>query len=236
VGHRIGRRLRRAGIATALRLRDADIRWIRKQFSVTLQQTVLELRGQRCFTAEFTPAPARQIVRSRSFGRAVRDLAELEQAVAMHATRAAEKLRAQHLAAGLIGVFIMTNRHKTDQPQYSNSATLRLAIPSDATDTLIAAALRGLRRIYRPGSAYNKAGVMLMDLTSARTGQPHLFPELDQSQSSPLDKTLDAANRRFGRGTLRYAAVGNDHPWAMQRNHCSPRYTTAWSDLPVIKA
>ena len=235
VGRRLGRRLRRAGVNTALLLRDADLRWVRKQFNVTLQQTVLELRGQRCFPAEFTPAPARQIVRSRSFSRPVRDLAELEQAAAMHATRAAEKLRAQHLSAGLLGVFIMTNRLKTDQPQYSNSATLRLAVPSDATDTLIAAALRGLRRIYRTGYAFNKAGVMLMNLSSADTGQPNLFPELDQPQSSPLDATLDAINQRFGQATLRYAAVGTNHPWAMQRNHCSPRYTTAWSDLPKAK-
>jgi DNA polymerase V len=77
---------------------------------------------------------------------------------------------------------------------------------------------------------------MLMDLRDARARQPHLFTELDQPQSSPLDETLDAVNRRFGRATLRYAAVGYHHPWAMQRNHCSPRYTTAWPDLPAVKA
>ncbi len=234
VGPRNSVKLRRAGIATALLLRDADLQWIRKTLTVTGVQTVLELRGQRCFAADMTPEPNQQIVRSRSFGRAVTGLEELTQAVAMHATRAAEKLRAQKSAAGLVSVFVMTNRHKAS-PQYSNSATLKLAIPSDATDTILAAALRGLRRIYRPGYAFKKAGVMLMDLSPVAAATPMLFAELQAPQSSPLDETLDAVNRRFGSQALRYAAVGFQHPWSMRREHRSPQYTTQWSDLPVVK-
>ena len=236
VGPRYERMLKRHGVTTAMALRDADPQWVRRKMTVTGLQTVLELRGQRCFAAEMQPPPNQQIVRSRSFGRPVEALEDLEQAIAMHASRGAEKLRRQKRAAGVMGVFLVTNRFRTDQPQYSNSVSLKLAIPSDATDTLIACALTGLRRIYRRGYAYKKAGVMLMDLTSAVGAAPCLFPELQQPQSSPLDATLDVANRRYGARTLQYAALGFKHPWAMQREHCSPRYTTCWSELPVAKA
>lgn len=235
VGPKNAQKLRRVGITTALLLRDADLQWIRKTLTVTGVQTVLELRGQRCFKADMSPEPNKQIVRSRSFGRPVTSLEELTQAVAMHASRAAEKLRAQQSATRLVSVFLMTNRHK-EGPQYSNSATLKMAIPTDATDTILAAALKGLRHIYRPGYAYKKTGVMLMDLTSISAAQPTLFPEFRVPQSSPMDATLDAVNRRFGSQTLRYAAVGFEHPWAMRRGHSSPQYTTRWADLPIVKA
>ena len=235
VGPRYARMLAREGIVTARALRDADLAWVRQKMTIGGMRTVLELRGQRCFRAEMEPPPSQQIVRSRSFGRAVESLEDLEQAVAMHASRAAEKLRGQHLAAGLASVFIATNRFKSDSPQYGNSVTVKLAIPTDATNTLIACTLRGLRRIYRPGYAYKKAGVMLMDLTSATDAPQSLFAELQSPQSSSLDPTLDAVNRRFGPNTLRYAAVGLDHPWAMRRQFCSPRYTTCWNELPAVK-
>jgi DNA polymerase V len=76
---------------------------------------------------------------------------------------------------------------------------------------------------------------MLMDLTSATDAPQSLFAELQSPQSSSLDPTLDAINRRFGANTLRYAAVGFDHPWAMCRQFCSPRYTTCWNELPAVK-
>ncbi|MHC4294652.1 MAG: DUF4113 domain-containing protein, partial [Planctomycetota bacterium] len=123
-----------------------------------------------------------------------------------------------------------------DLRQYGNSVSLRLAIPSDATDTLITCALVGLRRIYRQGYAYKKTGVMLMDLTSAVDVPANLFAELQPPQSSPLDDALDKVNRRYGARTLRYAAVGFEHRWAMRREFCSPRYTTRWDELPVAKA
>jgi DNA polymerase V len=198
-------------------------------------QTVLELRGQPCFATEMSPAPNKQIVRSRSFGRPIESLVELEQAVATHASRAAQKLRQQGLAAGMMSVFIMTNRFKANSPQYSNSATLQLAIPSDATDTLIACGLKGLARIYRKGFAYKKAGVMLMDLIPARGQQMNLFEVLQCPQSSRLDPVLDKINRRFGSNALRYAVMGFEQPWAMRREFCSPHYTTNWCDLPVAR-
>jgi DNA polymerase V len=235
IGPRYARKLAKYDIHTAAQFSSASLTWVRQHFTVVGMQTAMELCGQRCFTAEMEPVPSKQIVRSRSFGRPVKSLTDLLQAVAMHASRAAEKLREQKLAAGVLAVFVMTNHFRTDQPQYDSSAALEMTIPTDATDTLIAAATRGVRHMYRRGYAYKKAGVMLMDLRSVAGFAPVLFEELQGPQSSPLDATLDRINRRYGSQTLRYAAVGFDHAWGMQREFCSPKYTTRWSDLPVAK-
>ena len=73
-----------------------DIRFIRKHFSVVLERTVSELRGEPCLgLEEFAPAK-QEIVCSRSFGGRVSDYIEMRQAICSYASRAAEKLRGEH--------------------------------------------------------------------------------------------------------------------------------------------
>lgn len=49
--------------------------------------------------------------------------------------------------------------------------------------------------------------------------------------------TMDAVNSRWGRGSLRTAAVRSDHlEWEMARGSLSPGYTTDWEGLPVVLA
>ncbi|STV36476.1 Error-prone, lesion bypass DNA polymerase V (UmuC) [Klebsiella pneumoniae] len=56
------------GIGTVLQLAESDIRFIRKHFTVVLERTVRELRGEPCLALEeFAPAK-QEIICSRSFG------------------------------------------------------------------------------------------------------------------------------------------------------------------------
>jgi hypothetical protein len=47
---------------------------------------------------------------------------------------------------------------------------------------------------------------------------------------------LDGVNHRLGPDTIRYAASGLERPWHMKREHASPRYTTRWEELPIVRA
>ena len=110
IGSRYTHRLQASrSIFTAKDLKDADEHWIRKHFSVTVQRSVLELRGIACIPLETQPKPKKGIMTAKSFGRPVESLAELEEAVATYTARAVEKLRSQESAASCISVFITTN-------------------------------------------------------------------------------------------------------------------------------
>ena len=74
VGRRLGEHLNQAKITNALQLADVDPRYIKRKFSVVLERTVRELRGQRCLGIENNAAAKKQIVVSRSFGTRVTDL------------------------------------------------------------------------------------------------------------------------------------------------------------------
>ncbi|WP_347259115.1 Y-family DNA polymerase [Methylocaldum sp.] len=244
VGPRWAQKLRALGIRSALDLKQVDSGWIRRQFSVVLERTALELRGIASIDLEDAPPPKQQIVSSRSFGQLVSRLDDLEQAVSAYAARAAEKLRAQDSVAGTLAVFLKTNPFDPKAPQYHPITTVRFARPSADTLGLIRAALLGLRRIYRPHYRYQKAGIMLFDLSPATVEQGDLFPEAPdptrehaaRADRGKLMATLDQLNQRMGRGTLWIASEGIQQTWRMRRGNLSPAYTSRWDQLPVVRA
>jgi DNA polymerase V len=72
------------GIATALQLRDMDLRWARKAMTVVGVRVVMELRGVGCLPLETVPSAKKSIACSRSFPVAVESLKELREAVATY--------------------------------------------------------------------------------------------------------------------------------------------------------
>src|SRR5205085_9931965 len=134
-------------------------------------------------------------------------LAELREAVAGYTTRAAEKLRRQHLATASLMVFVETNRFKPAEAQHHAARTVQLPVATSDSGKLIGAALAGLAAIWRDGYRYKKAGVMLLDLHPAAAVQAGLFDQPDTERRVTLMRTLDRLNLCFGRDTVRFAAA-----------------------------
>lgn len=235
IGWRINQRLRTLGITTALQLADSDIRMLRKNFDVIIERTARELRGESCLALEDAPGPKQQIVTSRSFGERVTRLEDMQQAVASYAARAAEKLRAQGSRCRHVTVSIATGRYGTE-PQYSHSAPVTSEYPTADTRDITGMALRGLASIWRDGYQYAKAGVMLSDFWQSDTAQFDLFSEqLPRANADALMAALDVINRS-GKGKVWFAGQGTGESiWQMKRNMLSPRYTTRFADIPVVK-
>ena len=241
VGQRISAQLMAGGITTALDLTRLDPAMVRARWSVVLERTVRELQGKGCIELEHTPGRKKEIACTRSFGHYVTELVDLTQAVTEFASRVAQKLRQQGSVASQVLVYIRTSPFRPDA-QYSRSMTVPLRRPSANTAVLVAAALAGLRVIYRPGFKYAKAGVMLLELHRASLLQGEL--DLDGEDElladrSRLMSTLDELNERYGRGTVLMASAGldgNRRAWSMKQERRTPGYTTCWDDLAVARA
>ena len=237
IGRRISARLAEMGIHSVRDLRDTDAETIRTRFSVVTERTVRELRGISCLDLETMVPDKQQIMSSRSFGHYVYDLKELEEAVATYIGRAAEKLRRQGSLAGALMVTIRTNPFSEREAQYQKALTIALPEATADSRVLVGWGLRMLRRIYRPGYAYQKAGVMLSELRPRTMRQGSLFAGIENDvRAQRLMATMDALNGRYGRGTLRVAAEGTGPAWRMKRERLSPGYTTDWKGLPVVRA
>ena len=234
VGRRLALKLKGLGISTVLDLKRADPEYLRGQFSVVMAKTVSELNGIVCIELEEIPPPRKQILSSRSFGHRVRDLNSLAESITLYMSRAAEKLRKQNAFAGSVHVYIRTSPFKLDEPHYSNGMTIPMPSPSDDSRQLVKIALWALKRIYRPGFNYAKAGVMLSEILPKAGVQNDLFSQpATNLKSEALMSAIDAINRKMGRESIKLASEGFKRPWKMKQWNKSPSYTTDWREVLI---
>jgi DNA polymerase V len=235
VGRRLSLRLRRIGVLNAWDFARAPSASIRAIGGVTLERTQRELAGVSCLELEEVAPPRKNTCCSRSFGKPVTDLEELEEAVANYAIRATRKVRSEGSLASGLQVFIMTNRFREDQPQYANSCTLALDEPTDDPIRIVQNAKRLLRGMFRPGYAYKKAGVLLLDLVSSSFRQGLLFEEHGSSRRSEFVNAVEESASRYGGGGAFWGGQGIGKQWRMRREMRTPRYTTHWDDLLEVE-
>ncbi|EEV5996086.1 Y-family DNA polymerase [Escherichia coli] len=236
IGRCISKKLEAMGIKTVLQLADTDIRFIRKHFNVVLERTVRELRGEPCLALEEFAPVKQEIICSRSFSGRITEYEEMRQAICSYASRAAEKLRGEHQYCRFISAFVKTSPFALNEPYYGNNASVKLLTPTQDSRDIISAAIRCLDAIWQDGYRYQKAGVMLGDFFSQGVVQLNLFDDnAPRPGSEKLMEVLDHLNAKGGRGTLYFAGQGIQQQWQMKREMLSPRYTTRFSDLPVVR-
>ena len=239
VGRQISKQLNEGGIHTVLDLVRLDPATVRSKWSVVLERTVRELQGIPCIDLEHSPASKKEIACTRSFGKPITQLMDLQEAVTEFASRASVKLRKQHSLAGQVMVFIRTSPFRSDL-QYSRSIVVPLRRPTADTAQIVQSALQGLQAIFRSGYNMAKAGVMLMDLQSDAVVQEELNFEGEECRDrGKLMESLDELNQRYGRGTVLMASAGlqgDKRTWSMKQERRTPAYTTRLSDMPIVRA
>jgi DNA polymerase V len=234
VGRRMKMHLDGMGIKTAMDLAKADAWSLRKNFSVVIEKTSRELAGTSCLELDEPNPPKQEICCSRMFGKRLKELPPIKEAVATYMMRASEKLRAQKSLCKKIRVSIRTGMFNPDEAKYANGVVVDLPYPTDDVRLLTTAAVDALDRVFRPGFSYSKAEVMLLNLCQPGEYTDDLF-----ATSQPIDATrvmavLDEINGRWGRGTLRAASVPRNPDWGMRREMMSQSYTTRLDQLWTV--
>ena len=112
----------------------------------------------------------------------------------------------------------------------------QLLTPTQDSRDIIGVAMRCLDAIWKDGHRYQKAGVMLGDFYSQGVAQLNLFDDnAPHANSEKLMEVLDHLNAKNGRGTLYFAGQGIQPAWQVKRQMLSPRYTTRYADLIVVR-
>lgn len=247
VGRRYAAKLSAYGVKSAYDFAELHDGFVKSTFNnVVIYRTWSELNGRDCIPNE-EYAKKKSICTSRSFSGQVPDLETLNTHVANFAARCAEKLRMQHTVAAVVGVFLHTNPFREDLGQYWNFEEERLVTPSNSTVTLVQAAKAALKRIFREGYQYKKAGVVVTGISAHHPIQHDLFdisPKQYEKLHS-LDRVMDRINRMYGTETLVLGA--QQYPLregdgkagvfadAIRRDFKSPNPTTRWCDVMKLK-
>lgn len=194
---------------------------------------IRELKGLPSKDMEEELVNKKMIATTRMFGSPVGDIASIKEAVATYTSRAAEKLRRQHSAAKIVSVFIVSKaeNHNVDfhGATHGDSATLPTA--TSFTNELIKPAVEIIDRLFKEGTLYKKAGVMLSGIIPDDSIQGNLFLSSGKNGERKLMDMIDNVNFSQRDDVLKFAASGTTRDWKMRQELRSPRYTTRWNEL-----
>lgn len=236
IAGRLGKRLNGIGIFTVADLKASDPVAMRKKFSVVLQRTILELNGIPCIPLETERASKEQMIFSRSFATPVTTAARMREVMSLYAQQAAIRLAKDEQQAAIMTCFAGTS-HFNEKASSFPSATVKLPGPTADPVILTKAAVAALDGQVYDGVPYARAGVMLTGLSPAGA-QPQLPSFATAHEEKNIGALLGKVMDRYGTAAIGLGRAGMTvaPDWQMKRERMSPRYTTEWDDLPVVRA
>ena len=226
-------RLRKIGIKNPHELAISDPKVICKAVSVTGERIHYELNGISCIPIEEVKNK-KTIISSKSFGKKVATVEELEEAVSMYAARACEKLRAQESRAQGLHVFLRTSLYLDKERRYTNGMSSYFTIPTSNTSKITKEAKRLTSKLFLPNYEYQKIGVVLLNITDAKNEQYSFYEVEDYDKSDTVMGTIDSVNEKFGNRSIFFGAQGINKDWKMRADRKSAMYTTKVDDLPRV--
>jgi len=227
--------LKNVGIYTAYDLCNADNSWIKRRMSIVGLRMVKELRGIPCFELEENAKKKKNICTSRSFGEKVSSLEELKESVSSFASDCAYKLRKQKSCASRLSVFITTNPFNPKAKQYKGFTNIKIDTPTNDSIEIVRIALQALKKVYRNGYIYKKAGIIVSDIVPQSQQQLSLFDNLDREKHRQIMSSIDIINNKMGKDKVRLAVQGHQKRWRLKQERLSPCYSTRINDALTVK-
>ena len=239
VGYRSATKLKQLwSIYDGLQLRNMNEEWARTTLGgVVGVRLIKELKGEQTIEMKNPLEQKKMIATTRMFGKPVYELTDLKEAVATYTSRAAEKLRRQSCAAKFINVFVVTNDYEGNQYQYNPQTKhnyIKLLQPTSHTNELIKNAVPLVEKLYKRGSKYLKAGVMLGGLVPDESVQGNIFKSETANHQRILMEAIDNINFSMRDDAVKYVASGLKRNWKMRQEMRSKRLTTRWEELYEI--
>ena len=234
IGRQHAKFLNSHGIFTAMDFLKKGKVWARKNLTVIGERLWLELSGTACFTIEKQPPSKKQICTARSFGEMLSDFDTIAEALANYAARCAFKLRRENALAVSLMVFLHTNQHRKELPQYFKNRVIQLSIPTNITSEIVKISHNALRDIYKDGYQYKKTGIIITEIQSDQCQQGDLFDISNKEKQQNLMKMLDKLNNKLGNDKIRLASQGFGKKWKLRQEKLSPCYTTRLADIISI--
>lgn len=233
IGRQHTKRLQYMGIMNAFQFTQLSDNWIKKHMSIVGIRLKMDLLGIKTIQMEDVKSK-KSIATTRTFDKNYTEFSDLQERVSTFAVTCAEKLRLQSSLCNQLMVFLHTNFHRQDLPQYSKSIVVKLPYPTNSSIELSKFATQALERIYIKGYHYKKSGVIVLDFVSDNHVQLNMFNNSNPKHKS-LMATMDRINNATGRKIIKLASQDLDRVWKMKQERLSPRYTTNVNDIITIK-
>ena len=234
IGFRHAEKLKNIKINTAYDFINLEDNWVRKNMSVVGLRLKKELEGKSVLDLEEIRSPKKAIATTRSFEGTITDYEEIKERISTFAICCAEKLRAQNSNCNSIYVFVRSNKFQKNKTQYRNGILMTIPFSTNSNMIISKYAIEGLKRIFKKGINYKKAGTIVMGLDSSDNYQLNLF-ENENPKHKYLMKTIDFIEKKVGQSKIKLASQDLRKRWKMKQEKLSPNYTCKVDEIIKVK-
>lgn len=183
--------------------------FVQKLLTVNGLRTYLELKKEYVFKILEKVKQKKELMTSRTFGKDVTNIEELQTALKYFVDKGCAKLKRQQLYAKKVTFFFETDPYKKNFNRLTQTVTLDF--PTDSSSNIWLQIQYLILAIFDSTRQYKKGGILLHDLTS--NVQLALF-----SRNYPV-----------------FDYQQQHQNWHLRANHISKQYTSNWNELPIIK-
>ena len=234
IGFKHAARLKNHSIIKAYDFTKLPDNWVRKQMSVVGLRLKKELEGESVLSLEENRSPKKAIATTRSFEKNLTSFDDLKERISTFSICCSEKLRFQKSSCNSIYVFVKSNKHQKNKSQYRNGVVITMPYASSSSITISKYAIKGLKKIYKKGIEYKKAGVIVLGLIPTNLHQLNLFKK-ENPKYNVLMKTLDFITKKEGVNKVKLASQDLKRIWKMKQTKLSSRYTTEIKEIITLK-
>ncbi len=233
IGRRLSKRLHAINIRTAYDFTQLDDEWLQKKMSIVSVHLKQELLGKESFRM-IRETAKKSIATTRTFEKNYTEFNQVKERVVTFAVSCAAKLRSQNSCCNAMMIFLRTNFHREDHQQYNNSIVVKLPFATNSSIELAQFAEAGLKKIFKEGYKYKKAGVVVLDFTPQDEVEQHLFENSNPKHVAAM-QALDKINASLGKNNVKLASQDPKKTWKMKQEKLSPRYTTNIDEIITIR-
>ncbi len=234
IGFRHSERLKRHKVNNAYDFISLPDNWVRKKMSVVGLRLKKELESKSVLDLEEVRSPKKAIATTRSFEGTITDYEKIKERISTFAVCCAEKLRSQNSNCNSIYVFVRSNKFQKNKPQYRNGILMTIPFSTNSNMVISKYAVEGLKKIFREGIEYKKAGTIVMGLDSSNNHQLNLF-ENENPKHRYLMKVIDNIQKKEGQSKIKLASQDLKKRWKMKQEKLSPNYTCKVNDIIKVK-
>lgn len=212
IGRRLSKRLYLEGVYTIADFAARELAWVRAKFGVNGERSWRELHGEDCIELSHLDRRMQDsISETRTFPVDIIDFDYIRSRIAIYCGHVAKRLRHMGGVCGEISVFLCSNRFHTERGYVAPSASARFNPPTSDTAVITGAGISLAEQIFDPAFGYKRAGVVISQITEARTLAPTLFEDLERQReatikSRKLMDTIDRLNQGVGPSVLKLAS------------------------------
>ncbi len=230
IGRRYSKRLSEMGIKTAYDFTQLPAPTVRSMMTIVGERLQKDLKGIPSIEME-EPELKQAIATTRTFEKKYFTFIEIKERIVAFTSMSAEKLRKQNsLCTGMV-VFIETSRFEKPSSFYSKHDKIKLPFPTNSTIELIEFAVESLKRIFKTGYGYKRAGVMLYNFVQSDELQPSLF-ENSNPKHKKLMEVIDKLNEKLP-DAVHTASFDKRHK--MKQERLSRKFTTNLNEILEVQ-